>query len=345
MFKTTIILSLLIIIVSCLEKDKNFVPAKFEIQADSTSVKFNYWMYDMVRYKAGYICLVETDSESMIALDKNFIIQKQFTNQLNKDLIKRFYSVWTSGDTLFGIRGYKEYELCFWKDDQWIPYKNGVMTKENYCHHELYIPIYEDDEFVVHSCCKGEFGGAVYFHDKRSGKVYSCESTCLVGISKVDGAFIITSTLPHFTGHSTINKIADPRKLYEIKSENELVDCDWYNIYPETKDNFEITNPKGYNNGVEALLDTFDILILGSFKYEDHPYYIYSDMKKSYLGYLSSGKLITIDTIYPKPMWYGDVRDLMHSRNMFPFRNRYAKGVVFVEGNKIRIMEFKSDQN
>jgi hypothetical protein len=63
-------------------------------------------------------------------------------------------------------------------------------------------------------------------------------------------------------------------------------------------------------------------------------------MDNSYIGYINNGKLSPIDTIYSKPMWLSEVRDLKHNSNIFPIRSRGMKGIILRQNNKLKIIEF-----
>ncbi|MBL4863020.1 MAG: hypothetical protein JKY09_08400 [Crocinitomicaceae bacterium] len=338
-----IYLSILFTFISCSEKDKLFTPTQFDI--DSLKVNLDYSPWDIIQYDNGYIYRIKeynTDTFSLFYLNKEFEVLAGKTIDLNKGLEDHFASIWTSGDTLYGMQGY--FNMYYWNNQQWHFLKKFKREKYKHNAYEKNIPLYEDENFIVRSCCSGEFGGAIYFYDKKTEKTFSCESTCVVSIVKNNDHYIITNSLPHLSGHSNIIKIKDPRQLYEIKSKEQLTDCSWYDIYPD-EFGHKITHPMGYDQGYEVLLDSFDFLILGSFQFEDTPYYIYTDLTNSFVGYMDSNKLVTIDKIYHKPMWFADIRDIKHNRNLFPIRNRKMNGLIIVEGKKIRIVEFRRENN
>lgn len=329
--------------VSCNEgKDKAvFVPANFQV--DSSTVKLNYTTREIIQFKDGYLCRVFTydeDSMDLIYLNKQFELQYDFSLKLNKGLDKGIHAIWTSKDTLFAIQGYGNYKVCYWLNNTWKIKDSGSMTKENYMHQQQNYPIFEDEKYSVSSCCTGEFGGAIYFKDKSSQKIYSCQSTCLVGVYKMDGSYYVSSSLAHGSSRSKIIRIDNPSALYEIKTEKELKDCSWYDIYSENPKEFEIKHPKGFDKGFEVLLDTFEVLIVGSFNYENQQYHIYSDKNKTYLAQLKMGKLTPIKTIYNKAMWLTEVRDLKHNATIYPINCKEMSGIILRKGNKLKIVEF-----
>lgn len=340
-----ILISLLLF--SCSEKSETaaFVPEKFEV--DTLSVKLDYTPRDIIQYKNGFLCRISTygnDSLPLIYLDKKFKIDNQTTRELNLGLAKNVEAIWTSGDTIFAICGIRNYDIRYRINESWIVRDTGSTNKQNYMYHEKNIPIYEDEEFKVSSCCRGEFGGAVFFYDKKSKRTYSCPSTCLQGIQKINDSYFITSSLAGY--FASVVKIDNPRELYEIQNESQLNDCSWYDIYPEegeTKhpDGSHVKHPNGYDRGFETIVDTFEVAILGSFELENHLYWIYSDEQNAYVGYAEDKRLKTIDTIYNKRMYLHEIRDLKHNSNIIPIRSGEMKGLIILEGKKIRIVEFK----
>lgn len=337
--KYTTITLLILTFLSCKEKADEFIPEKFEIE--TTEVNLPYEVNEIIQFDNGYVCNFENYDDSTYHIgyvDKSFHLIQEKTKQLN-DGIKYLRSIWTAHDTLFAI---DIYTVKYWKNNQWNFYKSlPAEDKTNYMSNELNYPIYEDDEFIVKSCSRGEFGGAVYFKDKKTGKTYSCESTSIKAVHKIDGSYYVSSSLPHGSGFTKLLKIDDPRKLYEIKKKSQLIDCGWYDIYPEHPRNDEIKHPKGYDQGFEVLIDTMDIMIIGAFESKNHLYHIFSDAKNTYLGYFDNKKPIVIDTLVNKVSWYGPVRDIQNNLNLFPIKSRYLNGVIIREGNKILLIEFK----
>ncbi len=334
---------LFFVLLSCSEKEELFIPEKFEIE--KLEVEMPYQVRDLIKYENGYICRFDSYRDTAFTigvLNQDFTLNRIKSKRLNQEKNQWFSAIWTSGDTLYGIvGGWRGYSKMYWNKDKWIFVESGYETKKNYQSIELNYPIYEDNDFIVSSCCRGEFGGAIYFRDKKTGKTYSCRATCLNSIQKLNGSFYVTSSLPHASGFATIIKIDNPRKLFEIKNKSQLVDCGWYDIYPEDSKDNEIKHPVGYDKGYETLLDTMDIHVLGAFSYKNHIYHIYSDDRNTYLSYITNKKLKIIDTLINKVSWHGELRDLKHNSNVFPIRRRDLNGVIMIRGNKIKLVAFK----
>ncbi len=326
-------------ILSCSEKVGEFIPENFVIEKSEVILPFE--VKEIIQFENGYICNFENydDTSFNIGLfDKSFNLERAKTILLNSDL-KFVKSIWTSEDTLFVT---DSYTVKYWRNNRWNFYKS--LPKEdvtNYKSYQLNYPIYEDNQFIIKSCSRGEFGGAVYFKDKKTRKTYSCEATSIKSVNKIKGSYYVTSSLPHGSGFSKVIKINDPKKLYEIKQKSQLLDCAWYDIYSKDPRNYEIKHPIGYDKGFEVLVDTIDIMIIGAFVSKNQLYHFFSDNKNTYLGYFNNRKPIVLDTIINKVSWYGAVRDIQNNNNIFPINSRFLNGVIIKEGNKIRLVEFK----
>lgn len=337
--KNYTILFLIFTILSCSEKEDVFVPEKFEIE--KIKVELPHDVQDLVQYENGYVFYSMSDTNCTIGfLNKDFTFNEEKSELLNKGSYQWYSSIWTSHDTLYAIiGGWPGYAEVYWKNNKWTTIKSGNNTRDTYMSTELEIPIYEDNEFIVRSCCRGEFGGAIFFKEKQTGKYYSCRATCLNGIQKLNGSFYITSSLPHASGFARVIKIDNPRNLYEIKRKSQLKDCAWYDIYPENPSD-EVTHPKGYDKGYQVLLDTMDIHIVGAFSHKKQIYHIFSDENNTYIGYIKNKKFIAIDTLIDKVAWHGQVRDLKHNANIFPILSKKFNGVIIINDKKIKLIEF-----
>ncbi len=329
-----------LILFSCTEQNEKFVPEKFEIER--SVVKMPLTVKEIIAFEGGYVCNFENWEDTTVHigfLDKNFQLKKQKTKQLNLGL-QRLRAIWTVHDTLFAI---DLNMIKYWRNAHWKYYKTlPIENKTTFMSYELNYPIYEDAQFIVRSCSKGEFGGAVFFKDKKTGKTYSCESTSIKAVHKIDGVYYVSSSLAHGCGFSKVLQIADPRKLFEIKNKSQLCDCGWYDIYSKDPTNDQIKHPIGYDKGFKVLVDTTDIQIIGAFVSKDFLYHIFSDAKNTYLGYFDHQNPVVLDTIVQKVSRYGCVRDLQNNPNLFVIKSSHFNGVIVRDKNKIRLIKFKN---
>lgn len=58
---------------------------------------------------------------------------------------------------------------------------------------------FQDENYYARRACSGEWGGSIWFKNKRTGIEYSCSATCPVIINKIGEKYIVTNTLAHKT--------------------------------------------------------------------------------------------------------------------------------------------------
>ena len=140
--------------------------------------------------------------------------------------------------------------------------------------HNVFVPNYEDDDYIVTSTDNGEFGGMVYFRDKRSGKLYGAVANSVVAINYFMGNYYVTTYLGHMQGWSSIIKIPDPRRLTELDGyigEYEM----W-------------TNDSYSREGTELLYEAFDLELLSSFVHKGRLLHVYTDKSNVHLVALNN---------------------------------------------------------
>lgn len=140
---------------------------------------------------------------------------------------------------------------------------------------------YEDASFRVTSCCVGEWGGSVFFEDKKTNIIYTTVSTCVQNIDTFQNSYYIFNYLGHMGSSSSIIKISDVRSL-PIYDKNGKYWCNWYydlykdHYHPIYHDSLEKVL-LGETEENEILLDTFSLgLAYGGLK-NSIPILIYKD--------------------------------------------------------------------
>jgi len=153
---------------------------------------------------------------------------------------------------------------------------------------------YEDDKYKVYTICQGEFGGSVFFQEKRDkNSIYYLESVCPVMIEKRKDGYYIVESLAH-TGSGRISFIEAPTKLIHLKLNNltpdwkskKFPDLSYYEIYEKLQKQSKTIIA---SNGL-----TFDML----FQYNEKNYIIYSKNGITMLGQIEKDTLVSIDTLF-----------------------------------------------
>jgi len=329
-------------LVSCTRQnqDKNEI-VKFNIKR--VSVHINGFVKEMIQYKSGYLVLVsqnDTEGSQLLYLTKNMEIDSNVSKQLSIGNTIEIEHIWVANDRLFKMTFEDNFLFSsFWDHSKWVLKKKETISKINYRYKKINLPIYEDNFFRATTCCYGEFGGAVFFYDKKTKKTYSCPSTCLTTIHKLHNSFYLASSM---MGVSSITKIVNPKKLPEIRNEKVLDTSGWYSIHTEKNKKTNLNTRKRYENGAENLLDTIDISILGSVVINEKIYWIYSDLSNTHIGYLRNKQLFSITQIDSNEWFTFDTRDLLHHASIIPVRGRFSKqGCMIVTKNNIQLLIFQ----
>ena len=131
---------------------------------------------------------------------------------------------------------------------------------------ESYGFLFEDENYEIWKSCSGEWGGSVYFKNKKTGKLFATKSICAVSINKINNKYYISNSLSHLFGSSNIMEISNPEKLKPILK--------LPTFHPEiSTSQYETDN----SSGTKSLVDSSEVLIRTSFVYNDKLYSILTD--------------------------------------------------------------------
>jgi hypothetical protein len=131
-------------------------------------------------------------------------------------------------------------------------------------------PIFKDDVYNIYSVCNGEFGGTIYFQNKKTRKSYEAASTCPIVVNKIDSQYYVTNS-------SNILEIRSPEKLANSNL------------------NFKTDQGSSFAKGVEALFSALDFdmdfYIATSFVNDKKLLNLYSDKQGTYIGEIENKKM------------------------------------------------------
>jgi hypothetical protein len=88
-------------------------------------------------------------------------------------------------------------------------------------------------------------------------------------------------------------------------------------------------------------MDTFNFSAIGSLKYNNELFTIYSDMENSYLEYYNGNELEPLDTLSLHYWWSYDTWNTEGQRKIPPISSSYMQGVILVENNNLTLVRFK----
>lgn len=313
------------IIWSCEQKGKPSPTDKFVVK--TYSIAFDTNVQTTLFYNGHYYCL--TGNRRFICLDNEFKVDTSITNSISQ---QHFDYSYLSGDSLIAGVHVKDTITKNY-------YLNSELKWELLTKNQKPEPFFEDDKFTVSSCCVGEFGGAIFFTDKKSNRVYSCPATCATIINKVGKIYFVTNTLAHMNGSTEILKIEDPTKLYELTADSLKNHCNWWAQFVTYEDHF--AGMKKFEIGTQKIIDTIGVLTMTSFVFNDQLYHINSDRNKTFISKIQGDTLLLIDSIFNKQLWsYEPEKQKYGKMQLHSFNNRETSGFLTINGDTISIITF-----
>jgi hypothetical protein len=132
---------------------------------------------------------------------------------------------------------------------------------------------FHDSTYNVFRTCNGEFGGTIYFQNKRTKDAYEACATCPIVVNKISNEYYVTNYLGHMIGFASVIKVKDPAQLQK----SEL--------------RFEKEQGSEFKKGIETLIDTMEFYIPTSFVLGNKLLHLYSNRQGTYLGEIDGGKM------------------------------------------------------
>lgn len=288
--------------------------SEFKITKDTFNFSIDGDLRKVKYFNDKYYCMFQTNRENtsrsfkkMVVLDKNgSFIEDVFLPKIIQNM--NYYKLEIENDSLFLQR--KQFDEENFVLGKYVADFQPTETRA--------FKTYEDEHFNVYSTCRGEWGGTIFFQDKKTNELFEGSSTCPTVVNKIGNQYYVTNYMGHMMGFASINKISDPRKLE--KSE-------W-----NFKRRFGSRNQKG----IEKVLDTMDFYIPTSFVVKDKLLHIYNDDKGTYIADIENKKMKTIYTFdfkfYPQFN-----QQLENGKQVLTFEDAETKkdGILLIDGNNL----------
>ncbi|MDR3680222.1 MAG: hypothetical protein P4L41_09665 [Flavipsychrobacter sp.] len=230
-------------------------------------------------YGGNLICLLgdrNYQKQKLVVLDSSYHHLYGVEEKLNE---MPFEYLFSARDTVFLISGHKFYYLS-----------PGFVLKRSHSLNQTRATLLEDSSYSIYGGCAGEFGGSIFFQDKK--KLYSYPATCPTQVLKNKNTYLICNNLRHMNGTVGFIQIADPTKLYLLPDIKPILQNWWVRV-----DSIY----KNYNNihlpGVSEYFDTSGIISLLTFTNKDEIYSILNVKSKYMIAIHDNKRLIIIDSI------------------------------------------------
>lgn len=267
-----------------------------------------------------FYCLKSNGSIFVIARITNRIDSSYKDNSRQLNLL----NLYVRGDSLIGLSKNKNYLLN--SQNNWIPLKKPFSVP----------PLFEDDKFIVASTCSGEWGGSVYFKDKRTKKVYTAQAACVVNVKKVNDKYNITAALAHLSGFGNVFDVKDPLLLALYNP----------NLLKGKKIKYVGDNESKSTKGTTQLVDSVGIESVSSFVYKSQMFYLVSNNNKTFITTIQNNKFVNVDQLSEFSIWsYYPINRTYGDQTIYSFGNYQTSGFITIENNKLDFYSFNWKHN
>ena len=296
-----------------------------EAEEDKEYVK-NFPKSFSVIYQKSLLTLFENGKFACFKLG-NFERNKKLENKLNT---KKFKYHWIINNQLGAISGSS---IFLWNGNKWIRYKESFPLKNQ-------PKLFEDNEFIVYRDCHGEWGGTVYFYEKKTSKTFFTESTCANSVIKRKNGYEVLAKLGHGSGSAEIKVIDDPRKLTLAKDKK-----------INTTIKGEALGYTDKSNAYEKKLDFYGIQIFSSFNYKNKELYIVHLEDLTFIAEIKNNEIEIIHPLFFNDLYTHNPITTQYGDYTLINLDFYGTGlyreisVIIINGSKITKLDWNENHS
>ena len=252
----------------------------------------------------------------------------EFENKINT---REFKYHWLVEDNLVGFSDDRYY--IFEPDNGWSEYDLPLPIKEQ--------PVlFDDDSYICFRDCFGEWGGTIYFYDKRTRKIHYTEATCANSVLKDNNNYFVLSHLGHMVGITKLKEIADPAELpvADPESINKTVDEQALGYTDKSK-------------ASQVIFDYHGIQIFSSFIYDRRTVYMVYWRDATFLAEIEGDRIKIVNPLFngglythdPVTRSYGDA--ILMNLDFYGIgRYREISGII-IQNNKLIKFDWNQRHN
>ncbi len=328
---------MLTVFIACSNKKKDIQAKDFIVSIKS--IKGDTVIASAVYYSGYILCLQEDDK--LFVFDTIFNLVDSLTAKFSKLKIQLLHS-------------YNDTILLFSKKDIFYLDTGFAIKKYTAKPFKYQLPYFTDTTYYVYACSAGEWGGAVFFWNKKTNKTYSYPATAVQQVFKFNDEYVVSSFLAHLSGISDYLFIKDPTKLYELKDERKKTFCNWYTEFDSIKDKklFDTLTPIG----VKYYSDSFTTRTVTTFPYKNEIYSIYCTDSATILAKFKNQRLSFVDTLLHYKLTFHSTKTHLTSNGIVTaYKATWTRGgegniwshfqntgLIFIRDNQIRFLEFQT---
>lgn len=291
-----------------------------KISIDTLNISIDGNLKKVVLFKGNFYGMFETNRKNTTKRFKKMVVFNQEGTFLEDVFVPseiqnmNYYDLKVQNDSLFLKESYFEKKNLYL--DKYVADFKLTKSKD--------LKFYEDELYDVYATCNGEWGGTIYFKNKKTKETFEGSSTCPIVINKLANDYYVTNYMGHMVGFASVIKITDPTKL--------------------EKSEFKFNKNVGseYKKGIEVLLDTMDFYISSSFVADKQLLHLYTENDGTYIGKLENKEM--------KPIFKFDFifnahfnQNLENGRQLLTcrFKDSERGGFLIIDGNNFQFYQQK----
>lgn len=294
---------------------QSFVKEHHQFKADTT-------IEVTVLFKKSFYCLMSNGQVFVINSGSDTIDTTYHDNSKSIGLT----DVHLVNDTLFGNNRNGTFYLDI-KTHSWAAVKSAHGVYPGYL-------VFEDDKYSVTSTCSGEWGGTIYFHDKKTKKTYEHTCTCTVSVLKQNNEYNVTASLAHMAGFTHIFRISDPTHLKRHSRKSPKA-----RFYSHGKKFIYAGDDESNSKkGSTQLVDSVGITALASSIDDSKIYYLVGDYRSAHIDTIQNNKLVRVEDITNLRIQSDDsIGRYCSGRRVYTFKNSNATGFYLFEDGRLTV--------
>ena len=183
-------------------------------------------------------------------------------------------------------------QLIGWREGQAFSFDTLKRTWQSYPQPLPFasrLKVFEDERFVCTMDCQGEFGGYIYFFDRKTQRTHYTNATCATTVWKEAGQYHLLSSLAHMYGSAGSAIIAAPDKLPLVTQKLDPT-RDWQYHFATSKPNRAVKSVFHYNG----------LTISGSFQWHSQTLYIVNRYPVTFLANIIDNSIYIVDPLFVK---------------------------------------------
>lgn len=246
-------------------------PAGIKITVDTIKVKAIGYFIKAVLFHDNLYCIYETSQEN------------------KSQNLKTLWIISKKGETIKEINVPREiqneyrYDLRIENDSLFLignTYKNTFVLGQSIENFQptktRHFKLFKDSTYDLYANCNGEFGGTLFFVNRKTKDVYDAAATCPIVVNKIGTNYYISNYMGHMMGSASILKISDPSALTKTKLE------------------FDDIEGSEHLKGFETLIDTTGLYLHTSFVADNRLLHIYSDDNGTFIGKIQEKQFVRL---------------------------------------------------